>query len=282
MEKVKKIQNKVLPNKRKEKEGRPERDEGGNGGKMKRYKEGNETVRIRHTLHTRCNKKVKIIMRDSPKPSIIKKSNSNKETDAPSDFRKIIRKHVSSYLSLGQKKPTRFDYKKNKSLYKTIEPHKKQFNAAHIVLIQKNKLIMFRDSYKNEYTLAGGKKEKKEEISETAVRELYEESCKTIRLTSEFLDECQYIDYKNSNGKFDRLYIVYIQDVSKEDFTNSYVKLCRKDAPPQYLEKNKLAFFSLNKVKLEYLLEHRITSKRKMWNGFSTKLLEVALRKHLF
>lgn len=180
----------------------------------------------------------------------------------------------------------------------TKKREKKDFNSAHVILVQNGKIVMGKDSWSKKLTLFGGKcdfKEKKfnnvnkkkrkellkteplEKIEHTANRELFEETCTLVKATDEMLDRCKHFDIKNSNGRYDRVFILYAKGIKSEDFEKKYNKCKKKQKDKKYLEKTKIEFVPLKSLRLEYDIYGRIFGTSRI-NPFARNLVQAAIR----
>ena len=90
----------------------------------------------------------------------------------------------------------------------------------------------------------GGKKEKKEVVYDTAIREVWEETCKTVKCTREELEKAykngHYIDYKKKKRTTYRLYLLYKPGVKVRNYNRNRARIVKNNGNATFLETLKM------------------------------------------
>lgn len=112
-------------------------------------------------------------------------------------------------------------------------------------------LARVRRSTGKRYFDFGGKIDAGERCSDTASRELFEESCRTINIKATFLQKCSYVDIvkKGCVHKY-RCYVVLCLGVSCKTF---YQAIKNPGLPSRLKETDAMTRFQLGEIKANYI-----------------------------
>lgn len=125
------------------------------------------------------------------------------------------------------------------------------FSGAGVLIFQDDNILLFRERKSKRYTEPGGKFDKKHDnIEDTAIDELYEETCCLFDIRN-IEKRNNYVDIEYIKGYLYRLYIINIHD-KIEDIEDTYKqnlkRLVQINAEKYYLETDDVVFVKVDDI----------------------------------